>query len=751
MSNEPNNSSTQTPNNLAARAGRWSAKHRRVAIIGWFAFVVLAVYAGGQIGQQNIEDIDQYDGESRVAEQLLLDNFEEDPANESLIVESKQYRVGDPQYDAVLKSITTELEAQPEVDQVRSPLTRDGPVVDDGHTAFVQFTLKGDVDENPELVEPIADAMKKIDTESNAVTIGQFGDGSFEMQFEEAMSGDLERARNLSLPITLIILLFAFGTLVAAGIPVLLAITAVTATLGLIAIPSQIFPVDEAISEVVLLIGMAVGVDYSLFYLKREREERAAGRSERAALEAAAATSGRAVLISGFIVILAMSGMFIAGSPTFTSFAIGTIMVVLVAMVGSLTVLPAILAALGDKVDRGRIPFLGKRRQRALKRGETGGIWTKIVDVVLRAPAVSAFVATAVMVALAIPAFQLDTGNPGPESFPQDMPAVQAYIAASDKFPAENDPSTAVIKADDVRTGEVAAGINEFKQRLGESEAFTQPTAEDIEISSDGTVAKIEVPMVNAVNEDLAETDVKSLRSDYVADVFGDIPGVTAATTGNAASSVDFDELMSERLPLVFAFVLGLAFLLLLVTFRSVVIPIVSILLNLLSVAAAYGVIVLVFQYGWLSGLLGFEGTHAIVPWLPLFMFVVLFGLSMDYHVFILSRIREAYDGGMSSEDAVRRGIGVSAGVITSAAIVMVAVFSIFASLSFVMFKQMGIGLAAAILLDATIVRAVLLPAVMKLLGDISWYLPKWLDWLPTVETERGPEPQAQPVAEGSY
>lgn len=750
MSTQSSENKRKQPRNLAARAGRWSAKHRRVAIVGWFAFVILAVYAGGQIGQQEISDIDQYNGESRVAEELIAGNFAEDPAMESLIVESEKYRVGDPEYDSVLKSITTELAAQPKVDQVRSPLTRDGPVVEDGHTSFVQFTLKGDVDDSPDLVEPIANAVKKIDAENSAVTIGQYGDGSFEMQFEEAMSGDLERARNLSLPITLIILIFAFGALVAAGIPVLLAVTAVAATLGLIAVPSQIFPVDEAISEVVLLIGMAVGVDYSLFYLKREREERAAGRGERAALEAAAATSGRAVLISGFIVIVAMSGMFITGSPTFTSFAIGTIMVVLVAMVGSLTVLPALLAALGDKVDRGRIPFLGKRRQRAMQRGETGGVWTKIVNVVLRAPAVSAFVAAAIMVALAIPAFQLDTGNPGPESFPKDMPAVQAYLEASEKFPSENMPAVVVVKADDVRKGDAAAAIGDFKQRLADSEAYSAPTEDDIEVSKDGTVAKIDVPLVNATNEEQAERDVQALRSEYVADVFGSVPGVTVATTGDAASSIDFDQLMNERLPLVFAFVLGLAFLLLLVTFRSVVIPVVSILLNLLSVAAAYGVIVLVFQHGWMSGLLGFEGTHAIVPWLPLFMFVVLFGLSMDYHVFILSRIREAYDSGMSNDEAVRRGISVSAGVITSAAIVMVAVFSIFASLSFVMFKQMGVGLAAAILLDATIVRAVLLPAVMKLLGDANWYLPKWMGWLPQVEIERGPEATTRPATEAA-
>ncbi len=722
--------------NLAARAGRWSAQHRKSAIIGWFLFVALAVFAGNQVGQKNIADIDHYSGESRVAEELVQDNFPADPTTESVVVTSKQYSYGDRNFNAALTSVTDELTRQKSVADIRSPLTRDGPVSEDGHVALVQFTIKGDEEEAAEKVEPIAAAVEKAGTAHQGIAIGQFGDASFEHQLTKVFEDDFAKARSISLPITLLILVFAFGALVAAGLPVLLAITAVMATLGLIAIPSQIMPVDDAIAEVVLLIGMAVGIDYSLFYLKREREERAAGRGARAALEAAAATSGRAVLISGLTVIVAMSGMFIADSPTFSSFAVGTIMVVAIAMVGSLSVLPAMLSALGDKVDRGRIPFIAKRRQRAVAEGKEGGVWSKIVAVVLKRPAIAAFAAAALLIALALPALHLETQQEGVETLPQDIPAMVAYKQAQVLFPEENVPATVVLKTDDVESAEARRAIGEFVTRIGETPGFVAPRPDDITTNPADTVVRIDVPMINADDDSRAERDIETLRGSVVPETLGTIPGATVATTGMTASSVDFNQLMRDRLPLVFAFVLGLAFLLLLITFRSLVIPVMSIVLNLLSVAAAYGVMVLVFQHGWASSLLGFEGTFGIVPWLPLFMFVVLFGLSMDYHVFILSRIRELRDHGMTTEDAVTRGISATAGVVTSAAAVMVAVFAVFGSLSMISIKQMGVGLAVAVLLDATIVRAVLLPATMKLLGEANWYLPRWLEWLPKVQAE---------------
>lgn len=737
--------STTTKHNIAARAGRWSAKHRKTAIALWFVFVIGAVYAGSVTGQKNIADQDSMTGESKVASALIDQNFKPDPDSENVLVSSDKYSYGEAKFDAAVEAVVTDVTKMKDVGQVRSPLTRDGPVSEDGHAVLVQFDLKFDPEEDSAKVASIVESVNEVAADHPGVKIQEFGDGSFEEAFGKVMEEDFARAQNISLPITLLIMLFAFGALVAAGIPVLLAITSVAAGIGLVNVISQVIPVDEAITEVVLLIGMAVGVDYSLFYLKREREERAAGRSEQASIEAAAATSGRAVLISGFTVILAMSGMFLAGTPIFSSFAVGTILVVAIAMIGSLTVLPALLSVLGDKVDRGRIPFLAKSRRRKLERGETGGVWSKITGVVLKRPLIAAVLAAGLLIAAAVPALQMETRNDFIEGLPQDLPVMQGYKESQKYFPQENVPAEVVISTGDVTAAEPQRAIAEFSERIGDTPGFVEPTADQIEISENKEVAVISVPMVNFDDDEKSIADLKVLRDEVIPETLGTVNGATVAVTGDTAESNDFTELLNDRLPLVIGFVLGLAFLLLLVTFRSVVIPITSILLNLLSISAAYGVMVLVFQYGWGHELLGFEGVHPVTPWLPLFMFVILFGLSMDYHVFILSRIREGYDRGLSTDVAIAEGIRKTAGVVTSAAAVMVAVFAIFGTLSMMMIKQMGVGLSVAVLIDATIVRAVLLPAVMALLGDANWYLPKWLGWLPEVvhEGDAGEEPVA--------
>ena len=734
-----------TKHNIAARAGRWSAKHRKTAILLWFVFVIGAVYAGSATGQKTISDQESMTGESKVASALIDQNFKPDPDSENVLVSSDKYSYGEAEFDAALEAVVADVSAMADVGEVRSPMTRDGPVSEDGHAALVQFDLKFDPEEDGDKVTEIVDSVNEVAAAHAGVKIQEFGDGSFEQAFGEVMEEDFARAQSISLPLTLGIMLFAFGALVAAGLPVLLAITSVAAGIGLVNVISQIVPVDEAITEVVLLIGMAVGVDYSLFYLKREREERAAGRSEQASIEAAAATSGRAVLISGFTVIPGVfistrnSGMFLAGTPIFSSFAVGTILVVAIAMIGSLTVLPAMLSVLGDKVDRGRIPFLAKSRRRKLERGETGGIWSRITGVVLKRPAVAAVLAAGLLIAAAVPALQMETRNDFIEGLPQDLPVMQGYKESQKYFPQNNIPAEVVIETGDVTAAEPQRAIGEFVVRVGETPGFVKPAPEDIKISDNKHVAVISVPMINFDDDEKSIADLKVLRDQVIPDTLGSVSGATVAVTGDTAESNDFTELLNERLPIVIAFVLGLAFLLLLVTFRSVVIPITSILLNLLSISAAYGVMVLVFQHGWGHELLGFEGVHPVTPWLPLFMFVILFGLSMDYHVFILSRIREGYDRGMSTDEAIASGIRKTAGVVTSAAAVMVAVFAIFGTLSMMMIKQMGVGLSVAVLIDATIVRAVLLPSVMALLGNANWYLPRWLKWLPEVRHEGDP------------
>ncbi len=568
--------------------------------------------------------------------------------------------------------------------------------------------------------------------------IGEFGDASAQKGVETAYADDLGKAGILSLPITLIVLVVAFGALVAAGIPLLLALTAVFATFGLIALPSSLLPVAMEAPAMVLLIGLAVGVDYSMFYLKRERQERAAGRSERAALEAAAATSGRSVLISGMTVMVAMAGMFLTGDKTFSSLAAATILVVAVAVLGSLTVLPALLSRLGDKVDRGRVPFVGRL-------GHDDGeqrMWGAIVDRVLRRPALSAALSATLLLALAVPALQLHLAATGPESFPKSLEVIRTYDRMQQAFPGTGLPANVVVKAASVRTPAMEAAITELEQRaLASGRAFEPIT---VAVNAKGTVANITVPIAGNGTDAASNAAFRMLRETVVPETVGAVPGTEAGVTGQTAEWRDQADELKANLAPVIAFVLLFAFSLMLVAFRSIVIAIKAILLNLLSVAAAYGVLVLVFQHGLGKGLLGISSTAGIEAVVPLLLFVILFGLSMDYHVFIISRIRETYDRGKSMDEAVSYGIKSTAGVVTSAALVMVAVFAVFATLSMPFFKQFGVGLSVAILIDATIVRAVLLPASMKLLGDWNWYLPAWLEWLPTLEhgkTQRELEP----------
>ena len=425
--------------------------------------------------------------------------------------------------------------------------------------------------------------------------------------------------------------------------------------------------------------------------------------------------------------------MFLAGDKTFTGMGIGSIIVVAMAMIGSVTVVPALLSALGDKVDKAKVPFLGRRA------GGESRAWGWVLDRVLRRPLVSAIAAGAVLVALTIPAFGIHTANSGIDSFPRNIEVMKVYDRMQAAFPGNEIPATVVIHAKDVRDGKIQAAVVDLKKRALATGHMGEPVS--YSMSSDHQVAQLSIPIRGNGNDAASNRAVDDLRDTIVPATVGKVNGTDAYVTGYTAGSRDWNDLMKSRAPIVFAFVLTLAFMLLLLTFRSIVIPIKAIVLNLLSVGAAYGVLVEVFQKGHGASLLGFKSQGYVTSWLPMFLFVVLFGLSMDYHVFILSRIREAFDKGMKTEDAVAHGIKSTAGVVTSAAAVMVAVFAIFATLSAIDFKMMGVGLATAILIDATIVRAVLLPATMKLLGDWNWYLPKKLNWLPKVGGEHAPDP----------
>jgi uncharacterized membrane protein YdfJ with MMPL/SSD domain len=729
-----------TSRNIAARMGRWSANHRKLAVFGWLAFVAVAFVLGGMVGQKEIDYETSRPGESGRAERILDAGFKQ-PASESVLIESPSLVAADAEFNAAIVAVTDELAGLDQVTNIRSPLEPEnaGQVAESGHAALVTFDIRGDADDAAAKIDPILERVAAVQTAHPDLYIAQFGDTSANEELEASFGNDLKKAGLISLPLTLIILVVAFGALMAAGIPLLLGLTAVLATLGLVALPSQFLPTDDSVSAIVLLIGLAVGVDYSMFYLKREREERAAGRSEQAALEAAAATSGRSVLISGFTVIVAMGGMLLVGDSSFAAMGVATMMVVAIAMVGSLTVLPALLSMLGDNVDRLHVPFVGRLRR---DDGE-GRIWGAIVDRVLKRPVLSVVLAGGLLLALAVPALQLHTAEPGPETFPQDLAVVQTFNRLQDAFPGTEIPANVVVKAADVKTPEVQAAIEELSLRALETGRMHEPIT--VDVNADGTVANIAIPVDGEGTDEASNAALAALRGEIIPETVGALPDAETAVTGMTAVSKDGNDQLKAAAPLVFAFVLVFAFALMLVAFRSVVIAAKAILLNLLSVAAAYGVLVLVFQHGVGKNLLGVESTGGIVPFLPIFLFVILFGLSMDYHVFILSRIRELYDGGASTDEAISHGIKSTAGVVTSAAIVMVGVFSIFGALSMIIFKQFGVGLAAAILIDATIVRAVLLPATMKLLGERNWWFPSWLEWLPSLGHEREPESPAAP------
>jgi len=721
---------------FAARAGRWSAQHRKKAILGWFAFVILATVLGGMVGTKMLADEDTGNGESKRGDQIIEAAGFNDQTGETVLVQGKDgLKVGDPGFTAVVKDVVGSLEQTKFVENVESPLDPQfaGNVSEDGRSVLVNFELPAEPDEAGDEVEAPLATVAALQQEHPEVALGQFGDASAEKEIGEAFEEDFQKAEVLSLPITLVILLIAFGALVAAGLPLLLGATAVMGTIGLLGPISQLHALEESSSSVVLLVGLAVGVDYSMFYLRREMEERDAGRTWDAALNAAAATSGRAVLVSGLTVMAAMAGMFLAGNAVFVSFGIGTILVVGVAMLGSVTVLPAMLSFLSRKgwVEKGRVPWVAKRRHKT--RGESR-VWGAILDRVLKRPLVSAVLAAGLLAALTIPAFSMHTVNPGVTGLPRDLEVMQAYDKIDAAFPGDGVPAEVVVEADDVTSPEVQAAIDDLQRQAIASGKLHEPV--DVDINPDKTVATVALAVDGTGTDAASERSLAVLREDVVPATVGKLDGAEVAVTGFTAGSKDFNDVMKSHLPIVFAFVLTLAFILLLVTFRSIVVPLKAIVLNLLSVGAAYGILKLVFQDGRLEGFLDYESVGGITSWLPLFLFVILFGLSMDYHVFILSRIREAVDGGMSTDRAVAHGIKSTAGVVTSAAAVMVAVFAIFATLSMLEFKMMGVGLAVAILIDATLVRAVLLPATMKLLGDWNWYLPKKLDWLPRFDHE---------------
>jgi len=646
--------------NLAARAGRWSAAHWKTATLAWIAFVVAAVAIGQAVGTVKLSDVEQSTGEASRAQAILQGAGFSQPAAENVLVQSRSLTVSDPAFRATILRVSAQLGTLAQVQDIRLP--SGGAISKDRHAALVQFSIVGKADQADKKVQPVLDAVAAVQKQSPGFTVAEFGFASANHELNNTIGKDFQKAERLSVPITFLILLFAFGAFVAAGMPVLLAFTAVLGSIGLAELLSHVAHASDATNSVILLMGMAVGVDYSLFYLKREREERIAGHGEDA-LHRAAATSGQAVLISGGTVLIAMAGMLLSGTKIFTSIGIGAMLVVFFAMVGSLTVLPALLGRLGDRVERGVVAVgaAGLLRVLRLARRQPAGLvrlreretwlrrlkgdrpesraWALALRPVLRRPAVSAVLAAALLVVLALPARTIHTKLLSFTDLPRSIPIVQTYIQIQKDFPGAQSPAQVVVQAPDVNAPPVQAAIRSLERKALATGQMFEPIEQFVNPSH--TVVRIQVPLAGNGDNATSVRALETLRNDVLPSTLGTLGNTAYAVTGETAGTHDFNQTMKARFPLVFVFVLGLAFLLLLLTFRSIVVPITAIVLNLLSVAAAYGVLVWIFQDGHLQGLLGFHSNGAVVTWLPLFLFTVLFGLSkISFRIHAMREVR---------------------------------------------------------------------------------------------------------------
>ena len=689
---------------LTVRVARWSATHPWRAIGAWFALVAIAVALSSLVPGRILSDDSFRVGESGRAAAMLDDaGLVASPTESVLITAPKDTgRLDLDRASSVAAQVSTAATDVKGVSNVGPPITSAAK-----DAVLVPIEMSGDAEAAADHVDALIRATDRVQEDNPGLDVQQAGAASLDAGINDKVGEDLAKAETSSLPITFLIMLVAFGAFIAAGIPVLPAITSVVTALGLYAPLSYLAPDSGSVANIVLLIGMAVGVDYSLFYLKREREERQRGRSTIDAVEIAAATAGRAVVVSGFAVMVAMSGLFLSGEPVFTSIATGAIIVVLVAIIGSLTVLPAMLVAFGRFVDRPRIPLLWRLNRRI----GTGGISSRLVGPVVRRPFLSASLAIGALVALAVPALGMSTHQSTVDALPQDIPAVQAFQRVQQSFPSEHPTFEVALRT--TRDGADAArsALRDIAADAVSS-GVTDPGDQDVRASKDGRTLALTMSASHRDGDPRNDRAVERLRDVTVPDAVRDLPGVTSAVGGDVAATYDYEH-QTSRLPLVIGFVLLLTALMMVWTFRNLTLALITTVLNLLSVGAAFGVLTLVFQHSWADGLLGYTSSGFVIDWIPLFCFVVLVGLSMDYHVFVLSRVREGLRRGLPYETAVEHGVRDTASVVTSAAAVMVSVFAVFATLDLLEMKQMGVGLSVAILLDATVVRLVLLPALL--------------------------------------
>jgi putative drug exporter of the RND superfamily len=707
-----------------AALARRSARRPWLTIGAWVgALVVSGFLIVSFLGDALTTDADVTSTpESRAAELLVEERMPSrgGEPDEVVVVRSGEHSVDDPAFRAHVEALlagAATLGAQP-----TSTYYDDGDeslVSRDRDTTAVPLRLSDDSDSTVEsLVEEVA-AANGDDGFQTAITGPLTADADFNAAAEE----DLQRGEMFGIGIALLVLLVVFGALVASLVPIVLALVSIFVGLGLTALVGAGFELSFFVVNMLVMMGLAVGIDYALFVVSRYREERSKGLEKLDAITTAGSTASRAVFFSGVTVVLALVGMFLIPSTIFRSLAVGAIIVVLVTVVAALTLLPAVLSLLGDRIDTLKVPFV--------RRGREGGLWARVARAVMRRPVVSLVASVALLVAAAVPFAGINTGFAGVSTLPDSFESKRGFELLDEEFGYGTAPAEIVIEGD-IGSGGVQAGIERLEARLASDADFGRP---ELAVNDSGDLAVMTVLLAGDDASSEATDGVATLRDDYIPEAFIDVRA-EVLVGGDAAENVDFFAITNRYLPIVIGFVLGLSFLLLAVAFRSLVVPVTSILMNVLSVGAAFGLLVLVFQEGIGAGLFGFEQVETIEAWIPLFLFTVLFGLSMDYHVFLLSRIRERYDQTGDNTASIVFGVGSTARIITGAALIMVAVFGGFAAGQMVMFQQMGFGLGVAVLLDATVVRSVLVPATMRLLGRHNWYLPRRLEWLPDLRVE---------------
>jgi uncharacterized membrane protein YdfJ with MMPL/SSD domain len=706
---------------VTERLARASSSHPWRVILAWVGAIVVALGLAVTLLPGNLTTNGHVTGspQSKQAEDLFGQRFPPDKngVDELVVVHSDSHVVHDPAFTSFLARLKTEGNATGVVYRYLP-----AAVSHNGHAVLIGIQRQADVDKLLALVQR--------ENGQDGFSVVMTGEGTLDHDFNDLSQHDLKSGElEFGLPAALIILVLVFGAVVAGLIPLLMAIVSIVVALGLCAPIAAAFSLSVFFVNMLTGMGLALGIDYSLFVVSRYREERVEGREELEAIAVAGATSSRAVLFSGSVFVIALTGMLLVPSNVMKSLAVGAISVGIVSVLAALTLLPALLGKLGDRVDSLRVPFIGRN----IGSGGEGRFWGGVVRGVMRHPVVYLVTFGALLVALAIPALGLNLGASGVSTLPDRLESKQGFEALNRYFPQASSSPALIAVEGDVRSPHVRAAIGRLRNEFHGDPVFGRS---DLRFDSAGDVAAIGVQVGGDKTGRQALSAIRRLRSTLVPQAFHGT-NVHVVVGGDTADNVDFIDAMNRWLPFVFVFVLGLSFVLLTIVFRSIVIAAMSIVLNLLSVGAAYGLVILVFRHGIGNGLLGFQRVNAIEAWVPLFLFSVLFGLSMDYQVFLLSRIKERYDATGSTTEAVTHAVASTARLITGAALIIVAVFGGFAMGDLVMFQQMGFGVAVALLIDATIIRSVLLPAAMRLLGGWSWYLPAWLEWLPHIEVER--------------